>query len=140
VIATSYRRMNEKLILMTKVCNSRRSQRFPIRMPLRFRVSGDGEWRQGRTVNVSSAGVFFRCQLSADCGTRVEMNFILPSSLAKDSGLEVACKGEVVRLEQVAGAEGQPSIAVKFSDYRLFPLVPGRTNLQDPFGAAKAEE
>jgi PilZ domain len=125
---------------MTRASDSRRSQRFPIRMPLRFRVSGDGEWRQGKTVNVSSAGVFFRSLLSADCGTRVEMNFILPSSLTKDSGLEVACKGEVVRLELAPGAEGQPSIAVKFSDYRLFPFVPGRANRQDPFGPAKVEE
>jgi hypothetical protein len=125
---------------MSRLTESRRSQRFPIKMPLRFRVSGEGEWRQGRTVNVSSAGVFFRCQLLADCGTRVEMNFILPSSRAKDSGLEVACKGEVVRLELPASAEGQPSVAVKFSDYRLFPLVPGRSNLDDPFGPPKGEE
>jgi hypothetical protein len=68
------------------------------------------------------------------------MNFILPSSLAKDSGLEVACKGEVVRLELAPGEESQHSIAVKFSDYRLFPFVPGRANREEPFVPLKAEE
>jgi len=68
------------------------------------------------------------------------MNFILPSSQAKDSGLEVACKGEVVRLELPEAGGGHPSVAVKFSDYRLFPLVPGHSILDDPFGPPKAEE
>ena len=40
-------------------------------------------------------------------GPRVEMDFILLSSRAKESGLEVACKGEVVRLEDPPGADGQ---------------------------------
>lgn len=125
---------------MSRVSDSRRSQRFPIKMPLHIRVSGEGEWRQGRMVNVSSAGVFFRCQFSADRGTRVDINFILVTSRTKTSGLEVACKGEVVRLEDMDGAEDQRSIAVKFSDYRLFPFVSGRSNLDDPFGPPKAEE
>ncbi len=113
---------------------SRRSQRFPIKMPLRYRVLGEGEWRSGKTVNISSSGVFFRCPLSADRGTRIEMNFILLSSRVKESGLEVACKGEVVRLETPPSEGNHAALAVKISDYRLSPLVPGRSNLDDPFG------
>ena len=120
--------------------DSRRSQRFPIKMPLRYRVLGEGEWRCGKTVNISSSGVFFRCPLAADCGTRVEMDFILLSSRAKESGLEVACKGEVVRLEGPPGAESQVALAVKICDYRLIPLVPGRANLEDPFTQPGAQQ
>jgi hypothetical protein len=125
---------------MRQVSESRRSQRFPIKMSLRFRVSGEGEWRQGKTVNISASGVFFRCQQSADRGTRVEMNFVLANSRAKETGLEVACKGEVVRLEPSQNTEDQPSLAVEISDYRLLPFDPGRSNFDGVFGRPKEEE
>jgi hypothetical protein len=82
----------------------------------------------------------FRCPLAADRGTRVEMDFILMSSRAKESGLEVACKGEVVRLEGPPGEESQVALAVKISDYRLIPLVPGRANFEEPFAQPGAQE
>src|SRR5260221_9728091 len=104
---------------MRRVSESRRSQRFPIKMPLRFRVSGESEWRQGRTVNISSSGGFFRCRRSADCGTHVEMNFVLPNTRIKESGLEVGWKGEGVRLGPSLGTGGQPSLLVESSDYPL---------------------
>jgi hypothetical protein len=119
---------------------SRRSQRFSIKMPLRYRVFGEGEWRSGNTVNISSSGVFFRCHLSPDRGTRVEMNFVLLSPRAKESGLEVTCKGEVVRLEGSPSTESQAALAVKICDYRLLPLSAGRADLGDPFGQSEAEE
>jgi hypothetical protein len=125
---------------MRQVSESRRSQRFPIKMSLRFRVSGEGEWRQGRIVNISASGVFFRCQQSADRGTNVEMNFVLPNSPAKESGLEVACKGEVVRSEPSLTTDDPPSLAVEISDYRLLPFNPSRSNFDSVFGLPKDEE
>lgn len=68
------------------------------------------------------------------------MNFVLPSSRVKESGLEVACKGQVVRLELPPGADNQTSLAVEIKDYRLFPFIPGRSNLDDPFGAPETGE
>jgi hypothetical protein len=108
-------------------------------MPLRYRIQGegDGEWRYGKTVNISSSGVYFRCPLSADRGTRVEMNFLLQSSRSRDSGLEVSCKGEIVRLENAGREECQTALAVRISDYRLFPFIPGQSNLEEP--AAQVE-
>jgi hypothetical protein len=103
-------------------------------MPLRYRVFGEGEWRCGKTVNISSSGGYFRCPLSAERGTRVELNFILLSSRVKESGLEVECKGEVVRLETPPSADCPTALAVKISDYRLLPFVAGRSNLDDPLG------
>jgi hypothetical protein len=67
------------------------------------------------------------------------MNFVLPNTRIKESGLEVACKGEVVRLEPSLATDGQPSLAVEISDYRLLPFVPGRSNLDDPFGQPDSE-
>ena len=103
-------------------------------MPLRYRISGegDGEWRTGRTVNISSSGVYFRCLLPANRGTRVEINFLLQSARAKESGLEVTCKAEIVRLENRGPEEGEVAIAVRIRDYRLLPFVPGRSLLEEP--------
>lgn len=91
-------------------------------------------------MNISSSGVFFRCHLSPDRGTRVEMNFVLLSPRAKESGLEVTCKGEVVRLEGSPSEESQAALAVKICDYRLLPLSAGRADLGGPFGQSEAEE
>ena len=109
-------------------------------MPLRYRVLGEDEWRGGRTVNISSSGVYFRCPLTADRGTRVEMNFLLQSSRTKKSGLEVSCKGEIVRLENHGSEDCQIALAVKISDYRLLPFIPGQSNLELPIEPAGAHE
>ena len=125
---------------MSRLSESRRSQRFPIRIALRYRVCGEGEWRNGRTVNISSSGVFFRCQTSPDRGAQVEMNFVLVGPRVKKSGLEVACRGEVVRLEPPPSAEFQTALAVKINDYRLLPFARNGANLDDPLGHADAKE
>jgi hypothetical protein len=111
-------------------------------MPLRYRVFGEDEWRSGKTVNVSSSGVYFRCPLPADQGARVEMNFILLSSRAKESGLEVTCKGEIVRQENplTVDCPSEVALAVKISDYRLIPFVAGSSNLEDPIVKPEVEE
>jgi hypothetical protein len=63
----------------------------------------------------------------------VELNFVLLSSRTKEPGLEVECKGEVVRLENLANGDSQAALAVRISDYRLLPLLASRSNLEDPF-------
>jgi hypothetical protein len=125
---------------MSHLIESRRSRRFPIKMLIRCRVSGEFGWRSGRTVNISSSGVLFRCLLTADLATPVDMNFVLPGPGVGKSGLEVTCKGEVVRLELSSSAESQPLLAVKISDYRLFPSVPGRSNVDDPLESPDRDE
>ena len=70
----------------------------------------------------------------------MEMNFVLLNSTVKQSGLEVECKGEVVRLESAPSAEDQTALAVKISDYRLLPLVQGRSIFDEPFGPPESEE
>lgn len=126
---------------MSRMTESRRSQRFPIKIALRYRVcGGDAEWRSGKTVNISSSGVFFRCQLSADRGTQVEVNFILVGPRVKKPGLEVACKGEVVRLEPRPSGDFQTALAVKIVDYRLLPFAPDQVNLDDPRVHSRSEE
>ncbi len=69
----------------------------------------------------------------------MEINFLLLSSRAKETGLEVSCRGEIVRLENQQGEECQIALAVKISDYRLFPLVPGHVDVAEPQVPAAGE-
>jgi PilZ domain len=113
----------------------RRAHRFPITTPCRWRVIGEAEWQNGRTINISSSGVFFRCPVSSDLGASMEMNVVLRNSGAKQAGLKVVCKGEVVRLECPPGAENQTApavrIAVKINDYHLLPYAPDHSNFEN---------
>jgi hypothetical protein len=106
----------------------RRSKRFPIEAPLRYRLSIEEDWRKARTENISSTGVLFRCEQCAGRGSHVELNFLL-SSTGDQAGLEVACEGEVVRLDLPLGEEKLPALAVNITAYRLGPGTNGRWDL-----------
>jgi hypothetical protein len=116
----------------------RGSRRFPISAPLRYRVLGESEWRKGETENISPAGVLFRCEQGASHAARVEITFVLLTSGKDGTGLEVTCKGEVVRLDLPLDDGRLPAVAVKISDYRLHPWVRGRGDLDEWFGGSPA--
>src|ERR1700689_2502593 len=107
----------------------RRAKRFPIEAPLRYRVSHESGWRKARTENISSTGGLFRCEGSAGRGDHVELNFLLLRSSSDQAGLEVACDGEVVRLDLPLGEEKLPAVAVNITAYRLGPGTSGRWDL-----------
>lgn len=107
----------------------RRSKRFPIEAPLRYRVSCEEDWRQARTENISSTGVLFRCEQCAGRGAHVELNFLLLSTSGDHAGLEVACEGDVVRLDLPMEDEKLPALAVNITAYRLGPGTSGRWDL-----------
>lgn len=118
----------------------RRSRRFPIAAPLRYRVSSEDEWRVAQTENISSSGVLFRCERCVEQGAHVEMNFLLLKSVKDRSGLEVACRGEVVRLDLPLGKENLPALAVKITGYLLGPGTSGRWDLDCASRKPGAEE
>jgi hypothetical protein len=110
----------------------RRAQRFPIRVPLRYRVVGEADWREGTTVNISSAGVFFRCEQTAERAMRMEIDFVLSAAPNENSGAEVVCSGEVVRLEPSQEAGGLPALAMNIMGYRLLPWLGARGEPGNP--------
>jgi PilZ domain len=107
----------------------KRARRFPIEAPLRYRISCEADWRNAQTENISSTGVLFRCEECAGRGERVELNFLLLSPSSDRAGLEVACEGEVVRLDLPLGEEKLPALAVNITAYRLGPGTTGRWGL-----------
>jgi hypothetical protein len=118
----------------------RRSRRFPIAAPLRYRISRQTDWRRARTENISSTGVLFRCEECADRGERLEMNFLLLRSSTDQAGLEVACAGEVVRMDIPLGEDKLPALAVNFTAYRLGPGINGRWGLDSPLPTSGNDE
>jgi len=118
----------------------RRSRRFPIAAPLRYRVSSEDEWQAAQTEDISSTGVLFRCEKYAEQGAHVEMNFLLLKSSSDRSGLEVACKGQVVRLDLPLEKGKLPALAVKITGYWLGPGTSGRWELDSTFRKSGAED
>lgn len=118
-------------ILSVSVQELRRARRFPIAAPLRYRLSREGDWQTARTENISSTGLLFRCENVEGRGERIEMNFLLLKSVRDRAGLEVACEGEVVRLDFPLEEDELPALAVNFTAYRLGPGTTGRWDLGD---------
>jgi hypothetical protein len=127
-------------LLNSDVEELRRSKRFSIEAPLRYRVSSETDWRNARTENISSTGVLFRCEQRTELGAHVEINFLLLSSPNDQAGLEVACEGEVVRLDLPLGEEELPALAVNITGYRLGPGTSGRWELDGLFCKSGTEE
>lgn len=119
---------------------SRRSKRFPIEAPLRYRVSCEDDWKKARTENISSTGVLFRCEQCAGQGAHLELNFLLLSSAGDQVGLEVACEGEVVRMDLPLGNGKLPALAVNITAYRLGPGTSGRWDLDGSIQNSGIEE
>jgi PilZ domain-containing protein len=118
----------------------RRSKRFPIEAPLRYRISCDDDWKKAQTENISSTGVLFRCEQCAGQGAHVELNFLLLSSAGDQVGLEVACEGDVVRMDLPLGDRKLPALAVNITAYRLGPGTSGRWDLDASTRRSGTEE
>ncbi len=98
---------------------SGRARRFPIHIPVRYRMAHSPEWFDAYTENVSRSGVLFRTERTFEPTTALDIRLELP---AVDNGErvrgEVVCKGEVVRMDPSDDREGIPSgVAVAFHRY-----------------------
>ena len=96
-----------------------RAQRFPIQTTLRFRASGQSEWLEGETVNISRTGVLFQAQRVVLINTPVEMSFHLPVEIADESAAVVFCQGQVVRTVLPPATDASPVLAAKILEYRF---------------------
>jgi len=107
------------------------ARRFPISTPLSYRVWNETQWHHGTTENISTAGIFFRSEISAERGTQLEIGFVLPSALREGSGAWVTCTGEVIRREPSLDPGVPPALAVRimFSQLKPWKDAPG-----DAFG------
>ena len=117
------------LALGSKDCsghNPPRAQRFDIELPLRYRARGETAWHEGRTANISYAGVRFWTDRLVEVHTPIEMNLQIPAHIGGETGAEIVCRGEIVRTVLPASIDDQPSLAARILEYQF---VRGRERL-----------
>ena len=52
-----------------------RAERHPLRIPIRYRYQGDGEWITAETINISESGLLFSSDQLLDVDARIEVTF-----------------------------------------------------------------
>jgi hypothetical protein len=98
---------------------SQRAQRFPIKVPMRYRKKLDKEWMEGRTENISQSGLLFQAPEPLNPDTLVQFYFALPQNKEGESGATVICEGLTIRTILPATSDESPLVAVKLLDYKL---------------------
>jgi hypothetical protein len=91
-----------------RVFERREGRRYPVMIPLEYRVygaagNGIGEVRHtgsGRTLNMSSAGVVFESDHPLREGMEADLSIAWPASLSKSVGLTLRVRGRIVRADQ----------------------------------------
>lgn len=94
----------------------RHSDRFPIEREVRYRVlskrAGD-EAGEGKTINISSAGVLFTTEQMLLPGRRLELAISWPAQLNNKCALKLVARGRVVRFE-----EGRAAMEIQQYEFR----------------------
>ncbi len=100
---------------MGKMGERRLSRRYTIIVALRYRVSeGEGvsKWRSGKTCELSSTGVSFRCRRALRVNALIEMVIEWPS---KHHALQPVC----LRAEGRVARSGDGKVAVRMTSCRM---------------------
>lgn len=96
---------------------ARRTRRFALRLPVRYRLENEKTWRSGETENVSRSGVLLRSYSAPRAGTCLEMCLDLPA-LTSEEAPEMICQGIVVRSARATDG-GVQALAVRILHSRL---------------------
>ncbi|HLY62435.1 MAG TPA: PilZ domain-containing protein [Terriglobia bacterium] len=99
--------------------SSQRAQRFPIKVPMRYRKDQEKDWAEGRTENISQSGLLFQAPEPLNPDTMVQICFSLPDTAEGESGATVLCEGRTIRTILPPSSDESPCVAVKLLDYKL---------------------
>ena len=94
----------------------RHSDRFPIERDVRYRVLNKRAAEQsgdGKTINMSSAGVLFTTQDMILPGRRLEVAISWPAQLNNKCALKLVARGRVVRFE-----DGRAAMEIQQYEFR----------------------
>jgi hypothetical protein len=98
------------------VAERRATRRYSIEAKLEYRITRqDAVLQRGRgfTVNISSSGVLFECQLPLPVGRKVEVSILWPAHKNSANRLELFAEGRIVRSEQ-----NQVAVQIKRYEFR----------------------
>jgi hypothetical protein len=96
-----------------------RAERFPVHLPVRYRLPQSRDWFEARTENVSRTGLLFRSDCHLEPATMVDVRLEVSKINGHSDGAEVVCKCEVVRTEDACGGSISPAVAVAIHNYRF---------------------
>ena len=100
----------------TLQADRRHSDRFPIEREVRYRVLNKRsaeETGNGKTINISSAGVLFTTEHMLLPGRRLELSISWPAQLDNKCALKLVARGRVVRFDQ-----GRAAIEIQQYEFR----------------------
>ncbi len=96
-----------------------RAARFQIRLPIRYRLAGDPDWRSGVTENISRSGILFRTDTVLPLDTPLDLILLLPGMVAGEPTSRVRCQGAIVRTVPPPTPEDEPGAAARVTGYEL---------------------
>jgi PilZ domain-containing protein len=108
---------------MIEPSENRQADRFPIKLPVRYREFGESDWHMGTTENIGATGILFKCHQSAELHKHVEIDFVLRSRQNESLGTHVVCLGEIVRKEFRTETRGLYMLAATIEEYHLLPWM-----------------
>jgi hypothetical protein len=99
-----------------------RSPRFPLTLPVRYRVAGTGLWLTGTTQNISSSGVLFAAEQRVEINTAIEIAITLPRARTRPDSGEVRGRALVVRTGEMDSSPMPAFVAAAFADIEFAPM------------------
>jgi signal transduction histidine kinase len=103
----------------TNIAAPIRARRFPLRLPLRYRVAGEKRWSNGITDNVSCSGVLLRGRKLLPPSSTIEILLSVPRQLAGEARVRVFCRGQIARVEPRRFPLFPSTFGIKVIDYEL---------------------
>ena len=80
-----------------------RANRFPLTLPVRYRVRGDKGWSYGITRNISSSGLLFQSGRTVSRDAAMDIEVVLPGD--EDATVRVVSRGAVKRIASSAKSD-----------------------------------
>ena len=105
-----------------------RSPRFPLTLPVRYRVAGTESWLTGTTQNISSSGVLFAAEQRVEVNTPIELAITLPRVKPMEGAGEVRGSAMVVRTGSMDSSPLSAFVAAAFADIEFSPARNGEAS------------
>jgi len=96
-----------------------RADRFSIRAPIQYRLSGETVWNRGITKNISHSGILFMAERLLETKALVEIQVHFPDDITGSIPANLFCRGLVVRTERSSGGKWQCGIAASIVRHHL---------------------
>ena len=105
---------------MATGADKRRTQRFPIALPVNLRLTEKGGAETSvKTRDISSSGVYLEFASPMDIGSSLEFVLTLPAEITKGQAVRVKCLGKVIRVDKGLTSESSVGVAATIDRYEF---------------------